>query len=152
MHSNMCAAVSTLLLSVPTSPFFFTGDFTHHRAAGTNECASFHAQSQHTLRALGDFYQLRYRKARVGAQGSRCHWPTSMEDPGAGPRNKGHSRYGFAGTGSTGHWCYSSRVRFLLISCLFFFLSGKDLFTVGNCTRLDRRCPTSPPSTLSLQL
>ena len=31
---------------VVTSNLFFTGDFTHHRPTGANECTTFHAQSQ----------------------------------------------------------------------------------------------------------
>jgi hypothetical protein len=42
-----------------------------------------------------------------------------MEDSGAGPRNEGHPRYGFAGAGSPRDWGYASRVCFLVLACLW---------------------------------
>ena len=93
----------------PNNLFFSTGHFTRHRATGANECATCHAQPQHTRRALG-FHSLDLGKDCVRPQGSPSHWSSSLEDPGAGPRNKGHSRYGFTGAGSPRHRCHASCV------------------------------------------
>lgn len=111
MHSNKSVLMSPFPSSVAISPsfFFFTGDFTRHRATSANECATFHAQSQHPRRAPR-FHRLGLGKGSVGAQGSRSYWPSSLEDLGARPRNEGHPRDGFAGAGSSGYWCDASRV------------------------------------------
>lgn len=47
-----------------------------------------------------------------------------MEDPSAGPRNEGHTRYSITGTGPPGNWCHATRVCFLsfLTSWLVFGL------------------------------
>ena len=130
---------------------FSTGHFARHRTTGADECTPLHAQSQHPRRALSVRRLGFGRKGCVGAQGARRHRAPGMEDPGAGPRNEGHPRDGFAGAGPSRDWCDAPRV------CFFLFLVAFCAFVVGlvtafvphkgNCTRRGRRCPTSRPST-----
>ena len=113
MHSNKSVLMYTFPSSVASNPFFFfsTGDFSRRRATSANEYVAYHAQSQHTRRALR-FHRLGLGKGCVGDQGTRCYWPSSLEDLGTGPRNEGHPRDGFTGAGSSGYRGDASRVCF----------------------------------------
>ena len=142
MHSN-----KYVVLSIPgasSNTFHFTGNFTRHCTTGANECSTLHAQSQHARRALS-FRCLSFWKGCARAQGSSCKWASSMEDPGARPRNEGHPRYCITGARPSRDWCYASRVCFPLLACLACL--SNNFRRKGNSTRLDHHCPTSLPST-----